>query len=559
MKYFYFLLLSMITLAAQAQRGVLTRQDTLRGSDGPGRSWWDVQRYDLSVSVDIATQSIKGTNSITYKITKTGKHGLMQVDLQMPMKLERVEYAQNKYGAMPFRREGNVYWIDFGNRVLEEGSEHKVILHFSGTPQKAVRAPWDGGWVWAKDSLQRDWITVACQGLGASVWYPCKDYQGDEPDRGASLSITVPDTLVAVGNGRLLKKTTGDNGTHTWTWEVKSPINNYNIIPYIGHYVNWEEKIAGAKGELDASYWVLDYNVEKSKAHFERDVKRMFACFEDWFGPYPFYEDSYKMIETPHLGMEHQSAVAYGNKYMDGYLGSDLSGTGWGTKWDYIIVHETGHEWFANNVTTRDIADMWVHEGFTTYSEVLFVECHYGKKAADEYCQGLRGNISNKSTVIGKYGVNRGGSGDMYPKGANLLHTVRQVIDNDARFKEILRGLNKDFYHKITSSAEVEEYFIKKSGKDLSKIFDQYLRNPQIPVLEYQFIPVAGNNNSYQLKFRWTQVVPGFNMPVKIEVNGKEQWIKPTEKFQTLRFTGKMPSELKVNKNFYIDLLGGRE
>ena len=549
----YFAYLTVLTLffssAAAQEREAFTMADTLRGSNGEARAWWDVLRYDLKVVVDIPNKSIKGSNQLHFKVVKGGRPGLMQVDLQMPMQLDRVEYAQMKYGALPFRREGNVVWINFNERELKEGTEHTLILHFSGTPREAVRAPWDGGWVWAKDSLKRDWITVACQGLGASVWYPCKDYQADEPDQGASLSITVPDSLVAVGNGRLVKKTPGANGNTTWKWEVNSPINNYNIIPYIGHYANWEEKIKGSKGELDASYWVLDYNLERSKAHFGRDVQRMMTCFENWFGPYPFYEDSYKMIETPHLGMEHQSAVAYGNQYRDGYLGSDLSGSGWGTKWDYIIIHETGHEWFANNITTADIADMWVHEGFTTYSEVLFVECEYGKKAADEYCQGLRTNIENEAPIIGPYGVNTEGSGDMYFKGANLLHTIRQVINNDTKFREILKGLNKEFYHKITSSREVEAYFAKQSGKKLDKIFDQYLRQSQIPVLEYELIPAAG---AYTLKYRWAETIEGFDMPLKIVVNNKEQWIQPGTGFKTLKLSGKMPGELKVNPNFYI-------
>jgi aminopeptidase N len=550
----YFVYLTVLTLlfssATAQEREAFTMADTLRGSNGEARAWWDVLRYDLKVEVDIPNKSIKGSNQLHFKVVKGGRPGLMQIDLQMPMQLDRVEYAQMKYGALPFRREGNVVWINFNERELKEGSEHTLILHFSGTPREAVRAPWDGGWVWAKDSLKRDWITVACQGLGASVWYPCKDYQADEPDQGASLSITVPDSLVAVGNGRLVKKTPASNGHTTWKWEVKSPINNYNIIPYIGHYVNWEEKIKGGKGTLDGSYWVLDYNLERSKAHFGRDVQRMITCFENWFGPYPFYEDSYKMIETPHLGMEHQSAVAYGNRYRDGYLGSDLSGSGWGTKWDYIIIHETGHEWFANNITTADIADMWVHEGFTTYSEVLFVECEYGKKAADEYCQGLRNNIENDAPIIGPYGVNTEGSGDMYFKGANLLHTIRQVINNDTKFREILKGLNKEFYHKITSSREVEAYFAKHSGKKLDKIFDQYLRQSQVPVLEYELIPAGAG--AYTLKYRWAETIEGFDMPLKIVVNNKEQWIKPGTSFKNLKLTGKMPNELSINPNFYI-------
>lgn len=383
-------------------------------------------------------------------------------------------------------------------------------------------------------------MTVACQGLGASVWYPCKDHQSDEPEAGARLNITVADSLVAVGNGRLLQKTNNHNGTNTWYWEVKCPINNYNIVPYIGSYVNFTDTLMGKKGKLDLSYWVLDYNLDKAKTQFGRDVKRMLHAFEYWFGPYPFYEDSYKLVESPHLGMEHQSAIAYGNKYLNGYLGSDLSGTDWGLKWDYIIVHESGHEWFANNITTKDIADMWVHEGFTMYSEALFIEYYYGKKAANEYIAGLRRSISNDIPIIGKYGINQEGSGDMYNKGANLIHTIRQLINNDSIFHAILVGLNKVFYHQTTTSALVEAYISKQSGKDLSKIFDQYLRTTQIPELEFS---VTNNTVTY----KWKNCIKGFDMPVKLS-NGS--WIYPTEKAKTLPLS--KSKNITPDNNFYI-------
>src|SRR5688572_1725192 len=486
-----------------------TRQDTLRGSIGNGRNWWNVKQYNLSISIDIVKQSISGTSQIVFDIAKAGKNRFMQIDLQKPMEIHKIEYVRNKYKneSISFKREGNVYWVDFGNQNFEKTTKAKnqqsVIIHFKGKPRIAVNAPWDGGWIWTKDEKGRPWITAACQGLGASVWYPCKDHQGDEPDNGASLSITVPDSLTAVGNGKLKEKKSNNNGTTTWKWQVINPINNYNIIPYIGKYVNWSETYNGEKGNLNCSYWVMDYNLEKAKKQFGRDVKPMLDCFENWFGPYPFYEDSYKLVETPHLGMEHQSAVAYGNKFRNGYLGTDLSGTGWGSTWDFIIVHESGHEWFANNITTNDIADMWVHEGFTNYSEVLFVECQYGKKAADEYCQGLRKNIANDRPVTGSYGVNNEGSGDMYAKGANLIHTIRQVINNDALFKRILRGLNKEFYHKTIDSKDVEKYIIQQSGKDLSKIFKQYLRTIQIPELEYKI-------NGVSFSYEWVNCIKGF-------------------------------------------------
>jgi aminopeptidase N len=362
-------------------------------------------------------------------------------------------------------------------------------------------------------------MSAACQGLGASVWYPCKDHQSDEPDQGASLAITVPDSLSAIGNGRLKEKKSNGNGTSTWVWEVKDPINNYNIIPYIGKYTNWTDTYNGEKGKLDCSYWVLDYNVEKAKKQFGRDVHPMLKAFEYWFGPYPFYEDGFKLVESPHLGMEHQSAVAYGNQYRDGYLGMDLSHTGWGLKWDFIIIHESGHEWFANNITTKDIADMWVHEGFTAYSETLFTEYYYGKEAGRDYVIGTRAEMENDKPVIGPYGVNKEGSGDMYYKGSNMLHTIRQVINDDSLFRQILRGLNKTFYHQTVTSKQVEEYFSKNRKEDLSKIFDQYLRTKNVPVLEWK---ITGDRISY----RWANCVKGFNMPVRMADSGST-WLYP--------------------------------
>jgi aminopeptidase N len=347
--------------------------------------------------------------------------------------------------------------------------------------------------------------------------------------------------LVAVGNGRLKEKRS-NGGTTTWTWEVKDPINNYNIIPYIGKYVTWHEDYNGEKGKLDCDYWVLDYDLEKAKKQFTQ-VDDMLKCFEFWMGPYPFYEDGYKLVETPHLGMEHQSAVAYGNKFMNGYLGRDLSGSGWGNNWDYIIVHESGHEWFANNITTNDIADMWIHEGITDYSETLFVQCKSGKEAANAYTQGLRKTIRNDKPIIGIYGVNQEGSGDMYNKGNNIMHMVRQIIDNDSMFRNILRGLNETFYHKTVDSKDVENYIIKRSGKDLSKLFDQYLRTTQIPTLEYK---IQGEKLSY----RWTNCIDGFNMPVKLA--GSDQWINPGADWKETTLTAAMKNNFRVDNNFYV-------
>lgn len=523
------------------QKKKFTKQDTLRGSIGPERAWWDVLHYNVEVTPDYNNKSITGKTTIEYKVVADRRTDYMQIDLQQPLNIDSLYYNGKLYindPAKPYYREGNVWHIPLPKTAVN--SVQSISIFYQGKPREAKMPPWDGGWIWAKDAQGRPWMSVACQGLGASVWFPCKDHQSDEPDNGATLQVTVPGNMVAVGNGRLKQKLTGDN-FNTWIWEVKNPINNYNIIPYIGHYVNFTEIYQGEKGELNNSYWVLDYNLEKAKEQFKQ-ASMTLKAFEHWFGPFPWYEDDFKLVESPHLGMEHQSAVAYGNKYQNGYLGTDLSGTGVGLKWDFIIVHEVGHEWFGNNITTKDIADMWVHEGFTNYSESLFTEYYFGKDDAGTYLQGLRKNIDNDIPIIGPYGVNQEGSGDMYYKGANLIHTVRQVINDDEKFRQILRGLNKDFFHQTVTSKQVEEYISQKSGKDLSKIFDQYLRTTQIPVLELK--AEAG-----KIKFKWTNCMAGFNMPVKL-TNG--QWLNATTSEQKIKLEGGNFKSLEVDKNFYI-------
>lgn len=521
-----------------------TRQDTLRGSIGAERAWWNVLRYDLRVTPDYDSKTIIGKNTITYNVLSDEHSEYIQIDLQQPLRIDTIYYDNRlyiNYPRKPYYNEGNVWHIPLPKS--KKNSVHSITICYSGKPREAKNPPWDGGWIWKRDEKNRPWMSVACQGLGASVWYPCKDHQSDEPDQGASLTITVADSLVAVGNGKL-KERKDSSGYTSWTWEVKNPINNYNIIPYIGKYVNWNEEYTGGKGKLDCDFWVLDYDLEKAKKQFGRDVKPMLKCFEDWFGPFPFYEDGFKLVESPHLGMEHQSAVAYGNKFMNGYLGNDLSGSGWGLKWDFIIIHESGHEWWGNNITTNDIADMWVHEGFTCYSETIFTECLYGKAAADAYCQGIRKNIDNDKPIISLYGVNQEGSGDMYNKGANMIHTIRQVINDDVKFKEILRGLNLTFYHKTITSKQLEEYFTKQSGKDLSKIFDQYLRTTQIPVLEYKI-------EKNILSSRWTNCINNFNMPVRLA--NSNEWLTPTTKWQQMNLKNTKDS-LEIDRNFYVTI-----
>ncbi|PJJ67067.1 M1 family metallopeptidase [Chryseobacterium geocarposphaerae] len=512
-----------------------TKQDTLKGSNTIFRNFWDVKKYDLSVEPDFAQKSIKGNNTISFEIIKDITNPTFQIDLQQPMKADKVTAS---FPISEYKQEGDFIWIK-AKKSFKKGEKYTIDVTYSGNPTIAKHAPWDGGWVFTNDQNGNPWMSVADEGIGASIWLPTKDIWSDEPDNGVVMKIITPKDLVGVGNGRLINtKTIGDKTTYTW--EVKNPINAYSIIPNIGKYVNFKDTFNGEKGKLDLDYWVLDYNLEKAKKQFQQ-VKPMLSAFEYWFGAYPFYEDSYKLVDSPYLGMEHQSNVAYGNQYLNGYLGNDLSGTGVGLNWDYIIIHESGHEWFANNITAKDQADMWVHEGFTMYSEVLFTEKYMDKKSADLYAVGIRNSIENDIPIIGKYGVRNEGSGDMYYKGASMIHTIRQVIDNDEKFRQILRGLNKDFYHKTVTTEEIENYISKKARIDFSSIFNQYLRTAKIPTLEY-------SQNGNVLKFRYTNVVKNFKLPVKID---GEQVINPTEEWQTIKLKKGTPVEF--NNAYYIN------
>ena len=520
------LLLSPVILFSQGimdDKTEFSRQDTLRGSITKERSWWDLNRYHLDISVKPEEKFISGSNKISYTVLKS--HDLMQIDLQTPLILTK---AIQDNSELEIIHDGNAHFIKL-KKKQNVGSKEELIVYYEGNPRVAVRAPWDGGISWEKDKNGNHFIASSCQGLGASVWWPNKDHMYDEPES-MLMSVNVPKGLTNVSNGRLVKIDKMSDST-TFHWEVVNPINNYGVNINIGDYVNFSEIYEGEKGDLDMDYYVLSYNLEKAKVHFVDAIKTMQA-FEYWFGPYPFYEDSFKLVEAPYLGMEHQSSVTYGNKYRKGYLGRDLSGTGWGLKFDYIIIHETGHEWFANNITYKDIADMWVHEGFTTYSENLFVDYHFGKKASSEYVIGTRRGIGNKKPIIGPYNVNKGGSGDMYSKGANLLHTLRQVAGNDKVWRNVLRGLNKDFYHKTVTTYEIENYISEKMKINLKPFFNQYLRDIRIPVLEHNLI-------DGKMSFRWNNVIEGFKMPIDLIVTdhiaGNEEKIRifPTQKWKS--------------------------
>jgi aminopeptidase N len=367
----------------------------------------------------------------------------------------------------------------------------------------------------------------------------------DEPDS-MLISVNVPSDVMDVSNGRLRSVVKQKNKTTTYTWFVANPIDNYGVNINIADYAQFSEVFKGEKGNLDCNYYVLKENLEKARVQFKQ-APMMLAAFEHWFGPYPFYEDGYKLVEAPYLGMEHQSSVTYGNGYANGYRGMDLSGTGWGDKFDFIIVHESAHEWYANSITYEDVADMWVHESFANYAESLFVEYYFGKEAGAEYLLGCRQNIRNDKPITGIYNVNISGSGDMYYKGGSMLHTIRQIVGDDEKWREILRGMNRDFYHQVVKGSQIENYLSEKTGRNLKPFFDQYLRDIRIPVFEYY---IKGT----KLSFRWNNCVAGFNMPLKIYVSGIEKKIEPTTRFTSVDL-GVSNAVIVVDPNYYVAAL----
>ena len=529
-----------------------TQSDTLRGSITPERAWWDLQHYNLDVTLLINNKSLVGKNTISYRalasyVAKDAAQGdsldtngaLMQIDLQGPMKIDSV--LQNGQ-RLSFTHKGAAHFIELKQKQ-ELDSIHELTCYFSGAPIVAQNPPWDGGFTWSSDELGRPFIANANQGIGASVWWPNKDHPYDEPDRGVDLKITVPKPLIAVGNGRLIEQKELNETQHRFHWRVNAPINNYGVNINVGHYLKFSEQYSGLEGLLDCTYWVLDYNLDQAKAQFKQ-VPDMLEAFEYWFGPYPFYEDGYQLVEVPYLGMEHQSSVTYGNGYRNGYRGTDLSSSGWGMTFDFIIIHESGHEWFANNITNNDVADMWIHEGFTAYSENLFLDYFHGKEASSAYVIGTKKRILNDRPLIGTYGVNHEGSSDMYYKGANILHTLRQLIEDDQKWRQILIGLNRKFRHQTASSKQVEEYIAQASEIDLTEFWDQYLRTPYLPKLNYSL-----KNNEF--KYKYSQIIDGFDMPVRVHINGEMIWLYPSPEWKTY-IVDKPIETFAIDQNFLV-------
>lgn len=536
------LLLSILFISITSYAQEFSRQDSLRGSITPERAWWNLTYYHLDVEVLPEQKAIRGSNTIQYKVIVSSN--VLQVDLQAPLRITKITQNGRE---LDFRSDGNAHFVKLWEKQMP-GEVYELIVHYQGNPKEAVRAPWDGGFSWKKDANGTDFIATSCQGLGASVWWPNKDHMYDEVDS-MDISVEVPEHLIDVSNGRLIGiDHNKQKKTKTYHWTVKNPINNYGVNLNIGDYVSWEETYKGEKGNLDITYWAL--KADKSKAEKQyKEVPRMLAAFEHWFGPYPFYEDGYQLVQAPYLGMEHQSSITYGNNFQNGYLGRDLSTTGWGMKFDFIIVHESGHEWFANNISHKDLADMWIHESFTNYSESLFLDYHFGKAAGQEYVRGTRTAIGNKLPMIGPYGVNYDAyPGDVYYKGGNMLNTLRTLTNDDEKWRSMLRKLGEVFYHKTVTSAEFEAQIAKSLGMNLEATFDQYLRDRRLPTFEYYF--KDGN-----LMYRWINAIDTFNMPVDVLIEGKKSRLLPTTRWRRLATEG---NELSVDENFYIAVLKSR-
>ncbi|HAM11528.1 MAG TPA: peptidase M1 [Bacteroidales bacterium] len=536
---FLFTVLLSNSSLSQVQDHVFTRQDSLRGSITPEREWWDLVFYHLNIVVSPADSSIKGSNTVFYMVLEP--HNVMQIDLQNPMKITRI--VQNEKD-LAFTREGNVYWIELTENQEKE-KVYSVEIEYEGRPRISKRPPWTGGITWNSDSEGMPFIATANQGDGASLWWPCKDHMYDEPDS-MLISVNVPEKLINVSNGKLRSVVKHKNKTRTYNWFVGSPINNYGVNINIANYAHFAEVYQGEAGPLQCDYYVLKENLDKARIQFKQ-VPMMLEAFEHWFGKYPFYKDGYKLVEAPYLGMEHQSSVTYGNGYQNGYRGTDLSISGWGLKFDFIIIHESGHEWFANSITYKDVADMWIHESFTNYSENLYVEYYFGKEAGHDYVVGCRHNIRNDRPIVGIYNVNYEGSGDMYYKGGNMLHTLRQIVDDDEKWRSILRGLNSEFYHEVVTGEQIENFLSEKTGINLQRFFDQYLRDVRIPVFEYY---VKGE----ELTYRWNNCVRGFDMPLKIFVSGKALNINPKQMFSTVKLET-ANADIKVDPGYYVGVL----
>jgi aminopeptidase N len=518
-----------------------TEADTLRGALRPERTCYDVSYYHLNIAIDVDDRSLQGYVDMDYRAV--ADFDRLQVDLFANMELKQVWWGTQ---ALSFERVHNAVFIDFPQRQLA-GTTGQLRMEYAGRPIAAANAPWDGGFVWSTDKRGRPWVGVACEGTGASLWWPNKDHLSDEPDS-MRISIEVPDRLMAVSNGNLEAVEELD-GTTRYHWLVSYPINNYNVSVTIGHYAHFSDEYMALDGDtLDMDYYVLDYNEDRAREHFKQSHE-VLESFEYYFDKYPFWEDGFALVETPYLGMEHQSGIAYGNKYMRGYLGGMIPRD---MHWDYIIVHETGHEYFGNSLSCIDLSEMWIHESFTTYMEALFVEYTMSYEDAVRYLGSQRMFIYNREPIIGPKDVNFDNwtGSDHYYKGAWMLHTLRHAIGDDQQWFAILKG----FYRKHAISNVTTEDFVayvnEATGKDWRPFFDQYLRYPKLPILEYQ---LEEKGKDLHIRYRWDSPVADFQMPIQLGKPGKYLRVFPrVGEWQEAIASRTTSQEFKIAEELYL-------
>ena len=525
MRSFIFLFLSFFLVGSIYSQN-FSRKDSLRGNLTSLRTCYDVVFYDLFLNIDENSKSLVGSsNSIHFHAKEN--FNKIQIDLAQNMQINKIEFLNED---LIFERDFDAVYIYFPKQI-KKNEFHKIKVYYEGQPKIAKNPPWDGGFSWKQDKNNNPWISVSCQGTGASTWWPCKDHQSDEPD---SMQITgvVRSSLQFISNGNLrnqkeyFSEVLNSNIIES-SWFVSYPINNYNVTLYIGDYVHFSDIYVKNKDTLMLDYFVLKNNLIKAKNHFKQ-VKPMLKCFENYFGKYPYWNDGYALVEAPYLGMEHQSAIAYGNNYLAGYRGN-ISYID-SLKFDFIILHETGHEWWGNSITTNDIADMWVHEGFCTYAEVLYVECMYGYDKMLSYVNNQKKHVKNDRPIIGKYNLNFKGSSDMYSKGSLMLHTLRNVINNDSSWFKLIKNISIDFRDKNIDGSEIIQYINDRTELDLTKFFSQYLNHRQIPTFEYK---LQKHGAHYTLLYKW-KAIDGFNMPIKINYGTKNKILSPTSLWQEL-------------------------
>ncbi len=530
-------------LLSERSNQTFTRADTLRGMLTPLRTCYDVLYYHLDVRIDPARQSLSGSTLIRFAVVSD--FTTLQVDLFPNMQIQQILFEGKT--KLSFAREFGAVFVRFP-QTMKKGEIHEISVEYAGKPTVAKNPPWGGGFTWTQDSTGNPWVVVTCQGTGASLWWPNKDHQSDEPDS-MMISVTVPPGLEDVSNGRLRARQVLSDGWTKFDWFVSYPINNYCVTVNVGKFAHFSDRhINGDTLTLD--YYVMPEHLAAAREQFQQ-VHPMLSSYEHWFGKYPFFRDGYKLIECPHTGMEHQSAVAYGNRFLQGYRGRASSAVG--LKFDFIIIHESAHEWWGNAVTAKDPADMWIHESFGAYAEALFVESLYGREQSLEYINGKKPNVRNEAPIIGVFNVNKEGSGDMYDKGQLVLNTLRSVLNNDSLWLSTLRGLYERFKYRTVTGKDIVDYICEKTGQDLHYFFDQYLGHAKLPRLR---IAVSKKGDVVTAGYRWEADVPDFRMPVKVTLGPDSLgFIYPTTTWQSTKLALKDPKEFRAAEDlFYFDL-----